>query len=89
MIYANLGDLCVLFSPDLSMQALQEKLWNVAAPLYLKQSDLASAAAKQVSILGPSQMDLCPELSKLEPEAFTWFHASAVPSSVPAHDRSQ
>ncbi|XP_050010421.1 integrator complex subunit 4 [Alexandromys fortis] len=28
--------------------ALQEKLWNVAAPLYLKQSDLASAAAKQI-----------------------------------------
>ncbi|OWK17340.1 INTS4, partial [Cervus elaphus hippelaphus] len=31
----------------LLIKALQEKLWNVAAPLYLKQSDLASAAAKQ------------------------------------------
>ncbi|CAD7694380.1 unnamed protein product [Nyctereutes procyonoides] len=30
------------------IMALQEKLWNVAAPLYLKQSDLASAAAKQI-----------------------------------------
>ncbi|NXS75405.1 INT4 protein, partial [Pandion haliaetus] len=28
--------------------ALQEKLWNVAAPLYLKQNALASAAAKQI-----------------------------------------
>uniref|UniRef100_A0A8V0XEA1 Integrator complex subunit 4 n=3 Tax=Neognathae TaxID=8825 RepID=A0A8V0XEA1_CHICK len=33
----------VLFS-----RALQEKLWNVAAPLYLKQNALASAAAKQI-----------------------------------------
>lgn len=32
----------------LLIKALQEKLWNVAAPLYLKQSDLASAAAKQI-----------------------------------------
>ncbi|OXB78066.1 UNVERIFIED_CONTAM: hypothetical protein H355_013615 [Colinus virginianus] len=29
-------------------KALQEKLWNVAAPLYLKQNALASAAAKQI-----------------------------------------
>lgn len=35
-------------SSFMSEKALQEKLWNVAAPLYLKQSDLASAAAKQV-----------------------------------------
>ncbi|KAF6333235.1 integrator complex subunit 4 [Rhinolophus ferrumequinum] len=32
----------------LLIKALQEKLWHVAAPLYLKQSDLASAAAKQI-----------------------------------------
>ncbi|KAB1271782.1 Integrator complex subunit 4 [Camelus dromedarius] len=32
----------------LLIKALQEKLWNVAAPLYLKQSDLALAAAKQI-----------------------------------------
>uniref|UniRef100_A0A2I2YHP5 Uncharacterized protein n=1 Tax=Gorilla gorilla gorilla TaxID=9595 RepID=A0A2I2YHP5_GORGO len=32
----------------LLIKALQEKLWNVAAPLYLKQSDLASAAATQI-----------------------------------------
>uniref|UniRef100_A0A8C5KY53 Integrator complex subunit 4 n=1 Tax=Jaculus jaculus TaxID=51337 RepID=A0A8C5KY53_JACJA len=32
----------------LLIKALQEKLWNVAAPLYVKQSDLASAAAKQI-----------------------------------------
>ncbi|XP_055970739.1 integrator complex subunit 4 isoform X2 [Sorex fumeus] len=32
----------------LLIKALQEKLWNVAAPLYLKQSDLVSAAAKQI-----------------------------------------
>lgn len=32
----------------LLIKALQEKLWSVAAPLYLKQSDLASAAAKQI-----------------------------------------
>lgn len=32
------------------LQALQEKLWNVAAPLYLKQNALASAAAKQVKM---------------------------------------
>uniref|UniRef100_A0A8C8ZRR3 Integrator complex subunit 4 n=1 Tax=Prolemur simus TaxID=1328070 RepID=A0A8C8ZRR3_PROSS len=32
----------------LLIKALQEKLWNVAAPLYLRQSDLASAAAKQI-----------------------------------------
>ncbi|KFR05733.1 Integrator complex subunit 4, partial [Opisthocomus hoazin] len=32
----------------LLIKALQEKLWNVAAPLYLKQNALASAAAKQI-----------------------------------------
>uniref|UniRef100_A0A4W3H707 Integrator complex subunit 4 n=2 Tax=Callorhinchus milii TaxID=7868 RepID=A0A4W3H707_CALMI len=32
----------------LLMKSLQEKLWNVAAPLYLKQNAMASAAAKQV-----------------------------------------
>uniref|UniRef100_H2ZRW4 Integrator complex subunit 4 n=1 Tax=Latimeria chalumnae TaxID=7897 RepID=H2ZRW4_LATCH len=32
----------------LLMKALQEKLWNMAAPLYLKQNALASAAAAQV-----------------------------------------
>ncbi|XP_064932578.1 integrator complex subunit 4 isoform X3 [Columba livia] len=32
----------------LLIKALQEKLWNVAAPLYLKQNVLASAAAKQI-----------------------------------------
>ncbi|KAM9037247.1 integrator complex subunit 4 isoform 3-T3 [Sarcophilus harrisii] len=32
----------------LLIKALQEKLWNMAAPLYLKQSDMASAAAKQI-----------------------------------------
>lgn len=64
--YAHLSDLCVLFLPYLSLQALQEKLWNVAAPLYVKQSDLASAAAKQVSVLRPSpQRDLCLGLSGL------------------------
>ncbi|XP_009866294.1 PREDICTED: integrator complex subunit 4 [Apaloderma vittatum] len=32
----------------LLVKALQEKLWNVAAPLYLKQNALASTAAKQI-----------------------------------------
>ncbi|RMC07503.1 hypothetical protein DUI87_16977 [Hirundo rustica rustica] len=32
----------------LLIKALQEKLWNVAAPLYLKQNALASTAAKQI-----------------------------------------
>ncbi|XP_064414046.1 integrator complex subunit 4 isoform X2 [Latimeria chalumnae] len=32
----------------LLMKALQEKLWNMAAPLYLKQNALASAAAAQI-----------------------------------------
>ncbi|XP_067841723.1 integrator complex subunit 4 [Heptranchias perlo] len=32
----------------LLMKSLQEKLWNVAAPLYLKQNAMASAAAKQI-----------------------------------------
>ncbi|XP_053939123.1 integrator complex subunit 4 isoform X3 [Cuculus canorus] len=32
----------------LLIKALQEKLWNMAAPLYLKQNALASAAAKQI-----------------------------------------
>ncbi|NXP12863.1 INT4 protein, partial [Thinocorus orbignyianus] len=32
----------------LLIKALQEKLWSVAAPLYLKQNALASAAAKQI-----------------------------------------
>uniref|UniRef100_A0A7M4FEA0 Integrator complex subunit 4 n=1 Tax=Crocodylus porosus TaxID=8502 RepID=A0A7M4FEA0_CROPO len=32
----------------LLIKALQEKLWNVAAPLYLKQNALASAAARQI-----------------------------------------
>ncbi|KAK2520178.1 Ints4 [Columba guinea] len=32
----------------MNAKALQEKLWNVAAPLYLKQNVLASAAAKQI-----------------------------------------
>ncbi|KAH0625244.1 hypothetical protein JD844_033607 [Phrynosoma platyrhinos] len=34
----------------LLIKALQEKLWNVAAPLYLKQNALALAAAKQVRV---------------------------------------
>ncbi|KAK6485939.1 integrator complex subunit 4-like [Huso huso] len=32
----------------LLMKGLQEKLWNVAAPLYLKQNAMASAAARQI-----------------------------------------
>uniref|UniRef100_UPI00398E87D9 integrator complex subunit 4 isoform X1 n=1 Tax=Pristiophorus japonicus TaxID=55135 RepID=UPI00398E87D9 len=32
----------------LLMKSLQEKLWNVAAPLYLKQNAMAAAAAKQI-----------------------------------------
>ncbi|MBN3309563.1 INT4 protein, partial [Amia calva] len=32
----------------LLMKALQEKLWNVAVPLYLKQNAMASAAARQI-----------------------------------------
>ncbi|XP_070605616.1 integrator complex subunit 4 isoform X1 [Erythrolamprus reginae] len=32
----------------LLIQALQEKLWNVAAPLYVKQNALALAAARQI-----------------------------------------
>ncbi|KAJ8256789.1 hypothetical protein COCON_G00189410 [Conger conger] len=32
----------------LLMKALQEKLWNVAVPLYLKQNAMASAAVKQI-----------------------------------------
>ncbi|XP_025032410.1 integrator complex subunit 4-like, partial [Python bivittatus] len=32
----------------LLIKALQEKLWNVAAPLYVKQNALASAAARQI-----------------------------------------
>ncbi|XP_078259045.1 integrator complex subunit 4 [Rhinoraja longicauda] len=33
----------------LLMKSLQEKLWNVAAPLYLKQNVMAASAARQVS----------------------------------------
>ncbi|XP_072333545.1 integrator complex subunit 4 isoform X2 [Scyliorhinus torazame] len=32
----------------LLMKSLQEKLWNVAAPLYLKQNAMAAAAAKKI-----------------------------------------
>uniref|UniRef100_A0A8D2NZ64 Integrator complex subunit 4 n=1 Tax=Zosterops lateralis melanops TaxID=1220523 RepID=A0A8D2NZ64_ZOSLA len=39
----------ITFNLSLPLEtALQEKLWNVAAPLYLKQNALASAAAKQI-----------------------------------------
>ena len=41
-------NLCVQLSPDLSVLILQEKLWNVVTLLYLKQNNLASAAAKQI-----------------------------------------
>ncbi|XP_030333566.1 integrator complex subunit 4 isoform X3 [Strigops habroptila] len=44
--YAYLRDSLSHLVPPL--RALQEKLWNVAAPLYLKQNALASAAAKQI-----------------------------------------
>ncbi|XP_042315886.1 integrator complex subunit 4 [Sceloporus undulatus] len=47
---AGMADFCATYlrCQLLLIKALQEKMWNVAAPLYLKQNALASAAAKQI-----------------------------------------
>nr|XP_060627207.1 integrator complex subunit 4 [Anolis sagrei ordinatus] len=47
---AGMADFCAAYlrCQLLLIKALQEKLWNVAAPLYLKQNALASTAAKQI-----------------------------------------
>lgn len=75
--------------PLLTCQALQEKLWNVAAPLYLKQSDLASAAAKQVSLLRPSpQIGICPEIVFSKLVRVRGLHKALLGSPLSACDRS-
>ncbi|KAJ8368039.1 hypothetical protein SKAU_G00080670 [Synaphobranchus kaupii] len=47
---AGAADFCATYlrCQLLLMKALQEKLWNVAVPLYLKQNAMASAAVKQI-----------------------------------------
>lgn len=44
-VFLNKGSL----TSSLFLQALQEKLWNMAVPLCLKQNVMASAAVQQVS----------------------------------------
>ncbi|XP_023648280.1 integrator complex subunit 4 isoform X1 [Paramormyrops kingsleyae] len=50
MELAGAADFCAtyLHCQLLLMKALQEKLWSVAVPLYLKQNAMATAAAKQI-----------------------------------------
>ncbi|KAG7470945.1 hypothetical protein MATL_G00119250 [Megalops atlanticus] len=47
---AGAADFCATYlrCQLLLMKALQEKLWNVAVPLYLKQNAMVSAAVKQI-----------------------------------------